>query len=71
MPITVTSTISRASYGIQVSEEFDEGKHLEEDKKWDQEEGKWRAKLQMKWYLKKVWRFFAALRLLISNDEAG
>lgn len=71
MPITVTSTISRASYGIKISEQFEEGKHLEEDKKWDQEEGKWRAKNQMKWYLKKVWRFFTALRLLMSNVETG
>lgn len=71
MPITVISTISRASYGIKFSEEFEEGKHLEEDKKWDPEEGKLMAKSQMKWYLKKVWRIFAALRLVISNDEAG
>lgn len=31
MPIKVSSTISKASYGVEFMDHFKEGKHLEED----------------------------------------
>jgi hypothetical protein len=33
---------------------FDDEKHLEEDKKWYEHEGVWRARNQLQWYLKRV-----------------
>lgn len=52
--IVVTSTIARASYGISFDDIFDNSVHREEDKFYDEDEGIWRARSQMKWYLKKV-----------------
>ncbi|KAI1771010.1 actin-like ATPase domain-containing protein [Hypoxylon cercidicola] len=52
-PITVTSTISRAHFGIMVSDVFDKDKHLEEDRVWDYDEELFRATNQMSWYIKK------------------
>ncbi|OLN95475.1 Heat shock 70 kDa protein 12B [Colletotrichum chlorophyti] len=52
-PIKVTSTVSRASYGIKFRDKYDETKHLREDKQWDDDEGCWRAKNQMEWYLRR------------------
>ncbi|KAF4982165.1 hypothetical protein FZEAL_2142 [Fusarium zealandicum] len=52
-PIQVTSTISRASYGVMFQVEFDESKHLLEDKIWDADEGNWKATNQMRWYVTK------------------
>lgn len=53
-PIAVTSSICRASYGTPFQTPFDEEKHLEEDKVWDDDEGMWKAGNQMEWYLKRV-----------------
>ncbi|KAF4434909.1 actin-like ATPase domain-containing [Fusarium acutatum] len=52
-PITVTSTISRAHYGVTYDAPCEEGKHLEEGKVWDSDQGEYRAENQMEWYLKK------------------
>ncbi|TLD05937.1 uncharacterized protein PgNI_08538 [Pyricularia grisea] len=51
--ILVTSTVSRDSLGIVFREEFKEGKHLEEDKKWGKQELTHLAINQMQWFLKK------------------
>ncbi|KAM0240125.1 hypothetical protein ACHAP5_008045 [Fusarium lateritium] len=53
LPILVTSTISRASYGHGFHERFEEGKHLEKDKWWNEAEGMHAATKQMQWYLTK------------------
>ncbi|KAK3946034.1 hypothetical protein QBC46DRAFT_370658 [Diplogelasinospora grovesii] len=52
-PIMVTSTVSRASYGIQFKTPFDALRHLEKDKRWDEHEGRWEVTNQMNWYLKR------------------
>jgi hypothetical protein len=50
----VVSTISRISIGTTFWEDFDSSKHLEEDRKWDEKQEKWRADGQMEWYIRKV-----------------
>ncbi|KAL4785486.1 hypothetical protein BJX76DRAFT_356042 [Aspergillus varians] len=52
--ITVVSTISRISIGKEIWRDFDSSKHLEEDRKWDYNHGKWRADHQMQWFIRKV-----------------
>ncbi|KAJ2997102.1 hypothetical protein NUW58_g769 [Xylaria curta] len=52
-PITIESTISRASYGITYMTRFEPLKHLEEDKKWNEHEAEWSASNQMKWHLQR------------------
>ncbi|KAF2500102.1 actin-like ATPase domain-containing protein [Lophium mytilinum] len=52
-PIQVISTVSRFSLGVTTKSLFDESKHLQEDKEWDSEEEVWRARNQVRWYLKK------------------
>ncbi|TLS21543.1 uncharacterized protein PpBr36_10253 [Pyricularia pennisetigena] len=54
LPVKVTSTISRSSIGTEVSLEFDETKHLEEDKWWCDKELCYNARKQMNWFLYKV-----------------
>ncbi|KAF8853526.1 actin-like ATPase domain-containing protein [Acephala macrosclerotiorum] len=49
--ISITSTVSRLSFGLKFSASFDEERHLEADKAWDDEECKWKAENQMQWYL--------------------
>lgn len=51
---TVTSRLSRYSYGMAFSELYDPSKHVMEDVYVDQEEGHYRAKDQMTWLLKRV-----------------
>ena len=53
-PVSVISTIARASLGVQYQMPFDEGKHREKDKAWNVCEGEYYAKGQMEWYLRKV-----------------
>ncbi len=53
-PIKITSTIARASFGVSMREAWNGEKHLVEDRCWDEDELKWKAKNQMRWYLKKV-----------------
>lgn len=53
-PVSVISTIARASLGIRYQALFDEAKHLEADKVWSDNEGAYFAKGQMEWYLRKV-----------------
>ena len=50
----MTSTISRVNVGIKYNAEFDEKIHLDEDRKWCEHEGIYRAKNQLQWYLKRV-----------------
>ncbi|KAI0833091.1 actin-like ATPase domain-containing protein [Hypoxylon sp. FL0890] len=52
-PVVVTSTVSRANFGIEFQTRFEEGKHLEQDRMWDDREEVWRASNQMHWYLRK------------------
>ncbi|VUC36482.1 unnamed protein product [Clonostachys rosea] len=52
-PMSVVSIIARSSLGVSYSELFQYGVHREEDKYLDESEGVWRAKNQMRWYLKK------------------
>ncbi|KAL4764896.1 Hsp70 family protein [Aspergillus foveolatus] len=51
--IKVVSTISRISIGKMYWADFDESKHLEEDRKWDSDQEKWRADHQMHWFIRK------------------
>ncbi|KAL0769494.1 hypothetical protein CaCOL14_008802 [Colletotrichum acutatum] len=53
VPIQVTSTVSRSSYGVTYRAEFDRFRHLQEDKEFDVYLGGWRAKNQMHWYLRR------------------
>ena len=51
---TVTSRLSRYSYGILVSEPYDSSKHLVQDRFYDELEDSYRAENQIKWLLKRV-----------------
>ncbi|KAL4924494.1 Hsp70 family protein [Aspergillus undulatus] len=51
--ITVASTIARISIGTNIWCNFDESKHLEEDRIWDYNKQTWRANNQMLWYIHK------------------
>ncbi|KAI0139600.1 actin-like ATPase domain-containing protein [Hypoxylon sp. NC0597] len=51
--ISVASTIARQSLGLVVSERFEAGKHLEEDKYYDRDEGHYFVSNQMQWFLEK------------------
>ena len=53
-PVTIISTMARASLGITYATPFKEGKHLEKDKYWNEDEGGHYADNQMSWYLHKV-----------------
>ncbi|KAI0970582.1 hypothetical protein F4678DRAFT_479977 [Xylaria arbuscula] len=53
-PIRITSTVSRASYGIEYNTVYNPLVHLEEDKIWDDNEEDWKATNQMKWYLRRA-----------------
>ena len=53
-PVSVVSTIARASLGVKYQTPFDEAKHLEAAKFWNEDEGAYWAKGQMEWYLRKV-----------------
>jgi hypothetical protein len=52
-PISITSAISRASYGIGYYEMFDSSKHSAIQKTWSENEKNWIADGKMRWYLKK------------------
>ena len=56
--ISVISTIARTSLGFKVQPSFKTGEHLETDKFWSEEEGRYLAKNQMSWYLRKVGQQF-------------
>ncbi|EJT76944.1 hypothetical protein GGTG_06858 [Gaeumannomyces tritici R3-111a-1] len=49
----VTSTIARASLGVDSLDTFIKGKHLVEDKYWCEKELEHKANNQMKWFLKR------------------
>ncbi|CAG9989530.1 unnamed protein product [Clonostachys byssicola] len=51
--MSVVSTISRLSVGVEIYQPFRKGFHREEDKYWEPLEGKYIARHQMRWYLKK------------------
>ena len=51
---TITSRLSRYSYGIVVSVPYDPSKHLVQDRFHDAVEGIDRAANQMQWFLKRV-----------------
>ena len=53
-PVSIISTIARASLGVIFRTAFVEGKHLEEDRVWNEDEGMYFATNQMSWYLRKV-----------------
>ncbi|EEU41915.1 uncharacterized protein NECHADRAFT_50859 [Fusarium vanettenii 77-13-4] len=52
-PIQVTSTISRASYGVNHRSAFNPKVHLQQDKIWSKTAYAWEADNQIRWYLKK------------------
>ncbi|KAL4917172.1 hypothetical protein BDW62DRAFT_88269 [Aspergillus aurantiobrunneus] len=75
--IAVVSTISRISIGKEYWRDFDSSKHLEEDRKWDKNQEKWRADHQMQWFIRKVRssppplpRFYV-LRSLSQGDDVS
>lgn len=51
---TITSRLSRYSYGLTYSEPYDSSKHLIQDRFYDEIEGIYRAAHQMEWLLKRV-----------------
>ncbi|KAI1170296.1 actin-like ATPase domain-containing protein [Nemania sp. FL0916] len=51
--VSVVSTIARRNLGVSSNKIFVEGVHNAKDKYWDEDEGIWRARLQMNWYLRK------------------
>lgn len=51
-PISVTSTIARASFGMRYYTAWD-GTQNPEDKTWNEDEGRYTADNQMRWYIKK------------------
>ncbi|KAI9149948.1 Heat shock 70 kDa protein 12B [Paramyrothecium foliicola] len=53
MPVAVTSTVARASYGTTYRTPFDNAIHVQEDKVWDERELIWKAENQVKWFIKK------------------
>ncbi|KAI8655978.1 hypothetical protein NCS55_01251700 [Fusarium keratoplasticum] len=53
IPIQVTSTISRARYGMSHAVPFDPKLHLQQDKIWNETAHEWMADNQVTWYLKK------------------
>ncbi|KAI1362877.1 hypothetical protein F5Y08DRAFT_329774 [Xylaria arbuscula] len=53
LPIKVTSTVSRSSYGSRYKCRFIPGTHDEADKVWDDNECSDMAENQMEWYLKR------------------
>ncbi|KAF2967326.1 hypothetical protein GQX73_g6252 [Xylaria multiplex] len=53
LPIKVTSTISRSSYGTSYKCRFVPGTHEERDKVWSDVEYEYMAENQMDWYLKR------------------
>lgn len=59
LPVQVTSTIARASYGVTYYTTFDSSKHLDHDKSWHKKECKWVANNQMKWFVKVVCWFLS------------
>jgi hypothetical protein len=52
--LNVGSTIARQSLGVHTIDSFKEGVHRKADKYWDEIQGEWRAKDQVKWYIYKV-----------------
>ncbi|KAH9212086.1 hypothetical protein DL95DRAFT_464318 [Leptodontidium sp. 2 PMI_412] len=51
--ISITSTVSRLSFGIVKYVPYVAGQHLDADRVWDMHECKWMASNQMDWYLKR------------------
>ncbi|KAI2620987.1 actin-like ATPase domain-containing protein [Hypomontagnella submonticulosa] len=51
--VSVASTIARQSLGLVMATTFEDGKHLNEDRYWDDDEGRFFANNQMQWYLEK------------------
>lgn len=52
--LTITSRLSRYSYGVPFSEPYDPRRHLAQDRYFDEIEGIYRAGDQMEWLLKRV-----------------
>ena len=52
--VKIVSTIARVSLGVDFHEEFEEHRHKKRDRFWDDSEGKYFARDQMSWYLRKV-----------------
>lgn len=54
IPVSVASTVARKSLGVKVDVSYKKGVHKRRDKYWDDDEGRWKARDQMQWYLIKV-----------------
>lgn len=52
--VSLVATVARASLGIVYNEYFNAELHSEDDKYWDDNEGRWFARDQMTWFLRKV-----------------
>lgn len=52
--MTTVSRLSRYSYGLSLSNDYDPTQHLPIDKYYDEHEGTWKAGNQMTWLLKRV-----------------
>lgn len=55
---SVLSTISRVSLGVYANVPWDPSIHSKKDKWYDEQEGTYKARRQMDWYLTKVCPFF-------------
>lgn len=52
--VQVASRIARASYGVMCLEKWDDEKHIEEDKIFDEQQRMLKATNQMKWLIREV-----------------
>ncbi|RFN42067.1 hypothetical protein FIE12Z_12891, partial [Fusarium flagelliforme] len=50
--VQIGARVARKSYGVCFTERFDEKKHLQHHKYWNEERQEWYANNQMKWFLK-------------------
>lgn len=53
----VLSTVSRVSIGVRANMPWDPSIHSKQDKWYDEQEGTYKARRQMDWYLEKVCPF--------------
>ena len=68
---TITSRLSRYSYGMAFSHPYDPSKHLIEDCYLDTSDGTYQAKGQMEWLLKRVCRPILSSNSNNTYDQQG
>ncbi|KAK5629007.1 hypothetical protein RRF57_004722 [Xylaria bambusicola] len=67
--VSVVSTIARRNLGISSNNPFMAGIHDPSDRVWDGDEGIWRAKGQMQWYLRKLNRLKMVKAFRLKNPS--